>query len=308
MRELNLYCEEKTYDYGLLNVLEGVRKKLILDNSHVRFNWIESKTLRQNTKYDEGPACKFGPFFLIIENPKNKKFIVVSFWDQIEDFFFPDGTYWDMENCVEILTSVGAKRRGHTHELPTDVIYTPISYMPFTVRQENKIEEFLESEKTVPLKPSFQGHPYDFREFLLKDSRFEVLESVYEPDIYIKRLSESYLGLSINGAGEISHRDVEIMGCKSALFRTEFSIRLHEHLIPNHHYISVDWKDISFGDVYKAWKEMADRIIDRFESVKNDIEYLKFVGQNGRDWYLRNGTHERNIEIICELINLDKLF
>jgi hypothetical protein len=48
-------------------------------------------------------------------------------------------------------------------------------------------------------------------------------------------------------------------------------------------------------------------ILDRYNQVKDDIEFLKFISENGYQWYLENGTVDSNVRILKEIIDINKL-
>ena len=46
---------------------------------------------------------------------------------------------------------------------------------------------------------------------------------------------------------------------------------------------------------------------NKFYQVKDDIDYLMFVGENGRKWFEENGTVKANVKLLSKLLNFDKL-
>jgi hypothetical protein len=52
---------------------------------------------------------------------------------------------------------------------------------------------------------------------------------------------------------------------------------------------------------------LSNRVIDRYNEVKDDHEYINFVAENGRKWYLENGTVEANANIAIEILDFNKL-
>ena len=85
------------------------------------------------------------------------------------------------------------------------------------------------------------------------------------------------------------------------LLRTKFVGKFHNELIPNYHYIAIDVDD------YEDHKTIADKIINKYIEIKNDTALLDFIGKNGREWYLKNGTAEANADILVKLLDFDKL-
>ena len=66
--------------------------------------------------------------------------------------------------------------------------------------------------------------------------------------------------LSLNGAGEICNRDMEILASGSILFRPELNQKFHEELIPDYHYVTFD--------IHADANTQADIIIYKFNSIK----------------------------------------
>jgi hypothetical protein len=48
-------------------------------------------------------------------------------------------------------------------------------------------------------------------------------------------------------------------------------------------------------------------ILDRYNEVKDDIEFLRYISENGYQWYLENGTIDSNVRILKEIININKI-
>ena len=105
--------------------------------------------------------------------------------------------------------------------------------------------------------------------------------------------------LSLNGAGEICNRDIEVLSARSALLRPKLNLQFHNELIPDYHYISfeMDKDPIVLNKI----------ILDRYNEVKDDIEFLRYISENGYQWYLENGTIESNVRILKEIIKINKL-
>jgi hypothetical protein len=280
------------------------------------------KSMRESSGYT-GPNCKYGPFFMVIQNTENMKYFLVSYWDKLNDVRH---TNWDLENCVEIFTSIGLHHNDITYK-KIDITYTPTSFVGSTLENEQIIENlyseriklkkqsFLDKTnrfdpfgRIYPKKLMFRGFTYLFRQYIINDKRFIVNSDKIDELSYVKELDTYALNFSPNGAGEICFRDFEIMGLGTALFRQKLVVDFHNKLIPNYHYISVDFDDIPFNGYYEGyWELLANRIQERFNQVKNDYDFIDFVAKNGREWYTQNGTSEKNADIILNLMDFNKL-
>jgi len=189
---------------------------------------------------------------------------------------------------------------------------TPISYVCMNMSCENIISKLNpDRTKAKVEKLPFRGYLYEFRKFLSEDNRFDVVDktkNMLSVENYINEIANVNINLSLNGAGEICNRDIEILGTGTALFRPELKCRFHNPLIPDYHYIAVNTSDISTDiNFWKYYQILADRMYEKFKEVKDNDEYIDFVSKNGKKWYDENGTVEKNAEIILNLINLDKL-
>jgi hypothetical protein len=283
------------YEYLSKNCPSGI--ELVLKDREIE------KNLRGVSDQWHG-ACKFGGFYTIIENDVTKKYILISFWDRLEDVVYHrDGTDWDYENCVQLLTSTGV------HSKFWKFTYTPFTFIPTTVYIENKIEDLYNANipKVIHDKLKFNGKLYDFRRYMASDNRFNVTEDYYTPDEYFEDLTTHRIALGLPGAAETCNRDVEILGLGNVLLRKKITAKYHNELIPDYHYAAVEYEDIQNepSDIY--WKTLADRYLEKFEQIKNDDEYLNFLAKNGRDWYAENAKIDSAIKLAAKIIDFNKL-
>jgi hypothetical protein len=312
---INVHFENGGDRWCHVSVYQKLLKKLTESNKNIKFNFTDSIFKRTIENYS-GPACKYGPHFMILENEKNKKYFLISYWDKLKDVMTSSPiTNWDIENRVEVFASSGTHVNDFFYK-PLNFKYTPMSYTCMTIENEKLIDElYHQKNKRIYLeKPTFRGYLYQFRSFLESDDRFDmksVKTSYIGNSEYMKELDNNHLNFSVNGAGEVCNRDIEILGLGTALFRTKLVAKFHNELIPNYHYISVDFDDIPADDHkhdYNGhWKILSDRVHQRFMEVKDDHEYIKFVSENGRKWYEENGTVDANVNIIYNLLDFKKL-
>lgn len=310
--KINVYIELYGQEWAYVAVFHKIYKKIVSEYSDIDFKLIDAGLMRDPKTYVSA-GCKYGPFFMILENDDTKKYIVISYWDKLKNLTIEhDVTNWDISNCVEIIASSGA----HDNDLyyaPLNVDYTPFSYICARSENENIIEK-LYAEKSTKKYPdilSFRGYIYGFREYLMQTKKYNIIPihtSHLPSPKYLAELSGEYLNFSINGAGEICHRDMEILGLGNALFRMKLVGKFHTELIPNYHYIAIDCDDIPKNIAqYDYWALLHNRIIDRFEEIKTDYDFIKYIGENGRKWYLENGTINTNADIAFSLLNFSKL-
>ena len=245
------------------------------------------------------PACKFGHFFLIIENPDTKKYFLVSYWDKFRGI--DSGTFWDLENCVEIFTSVGIQSNEINFD-PINLTYTPTSGMSLFRQTEARIEEVYKNPKITPDSLFFRGGKYGIRAYLAEnEKRIHINDSRVSPTTFIDEMTLSSINIDINGAAEISCRTFDAMGLQSALIRPKLNVKYHNELIPDYHYAALKCDDL--GD----WKAVGEAYVERFEDLKKDPELVKFLAENGRKWYEENATMNAHVNILKNLLDFNKL-
>ena len=295
-------------------VLDSVANAIIEKYPEHEFEIIDPYPKYKKLYPDCGPGCKYSPHhYLYLLNPETKKYFLFSFWDRLEDIVdekLTTVTGWDTENIVEIFTSCGVTSLIWDQLIPAlDDVYTPWCYTYNNPRFHRGLDAYKNMPKQfIPSKPTFNGAVYTFREYLTTDSRFNVSSDILEEEDYYTWLASNKINFNLNGAGEVCHRDMEILAVKSALFREKINSKFHNELIPDYHYISVDCSDLKRTDLYEGfYKAKADRILDRYNEVIKDPEYLEFVANNGHQWWLENSKIDSIANISKELINIEKL-
>ena len=304
MRSLNFIFEEGAYEWGYKSIFLGFQKYCLQNIHDINFNCLDSFYVRQSLNYN-GPNQKYGPMYCTIENPETKKYILISYWDKLTDVI----NLFDLENCVDVYSSAGGHKDDITFK-PIDFNYTPISYVSTRTIYEDEIE-YAYNNLTPHIKQDkllFRGLLYLFRRYLSKDPRFNVTGEKIDFKDYIQNARQNYVNLNLNGAAELNQRDIELLGTGTAILRLQLSTKFHNELIPDYHYISVKFDDLDSSNKNIFYKNLSDRILDRYNEVKDNIDYLKFVGENGRKWYKENGTIQANIDILSKLVNFNKLF
>jgi hypothetical protein len=306
MKKLNIIFEDGGYEWGYKAIFRGFKNYCLQNVKDIEFNCVCSTSLRNTAGVTyRGCGEKYGPMYLMVENPDTKKYILVSYWDKLYDVI----NMFDLDNCVAVYSSAG----GHTNDIDCKALnfnYIPISYVSTLVSHEAYIEEALATitPSKIQEKLLFRGYLYLFREYLSRDDRFNVTSEKIEFKDYICDARSNYCNFNLNGAAELNQRDMELLGTGTAMLRPKLVTKFHKPLIPDHHYISVDYDDLQDGDMFSFYKKFSDRILERYNSVKDNIDYLKFVGDNAREWYLENGTISANVKILSKLVDFNKLF
>ncbi len=290
--------------------------RAIVDNlerayPHIEFRRINSDTCRY--KHDSQKKChandKYGYHSLIIENRETSKYSVVTYMDKI-DYMFDDCRNWDIENLVDVYASSGMHMEDTWYTPFTKLDVIPFTYHVATREHLTAIEAYDGIiSKTMPESPPFRGKLYRFRKHLSTDPRFpDVKDEYLRPDKYIHHMASNSINLSLNGVGGTCQRDMEILATGTCLFRPELNAKFHDPLIPNEHYISFKCDPSEGnGNFNRYYEAQADALWKRWNEVKDDQELIDRVAKNGKAWYERNGTVQRNGTIGMGIIDIGKL-
>lgn len=276
----------------------------------IQFNFVDAVKLRvqaEKVGLYLGPNCKFGPMYMMVACRETNKFFLISYWDTIKDIFECPSCGFSLSLMQELITTPGVVVDDIRFKPISYLKYTPFSYVPAKPEIETSIEVLYNQNlpKTNPDKPRFRNFPNDpFRMYIMKDERFDGIDkrdNMLMPAEYMAELNSHKINISINGHAEVCFRDMEILGLGNVLLRTKFVGKFHNELIPNYHYIAIDVDD------YEDHKTIADKIINKYNEVKDDAALLNFIGNNGREWYLKNGTAEANADILIKILDFNKL-
>jgi hypothetical protein len=238
--------------------------------------------------------------YIIIENPDNGKYFVISHADKggSEVTYFPD-----YENLVELFPCVGMQKDDFKYEI-IDTKYTPVSHVAHILVSEREAERLYnsKSKRIISDKPYFRSCAYLFRKWLYEnDNRFDIkCERIGEIE-FMEEMNQHAINIDLNCIGGVSDRTVNAMALGTALIRTKLPIEYHNPLIPNYHFAQVDCDDLS------DYPRLADAFIDKYEELKKSPEYVKFLSENGRKYYEENNTLEAHLNILKKVINFNKL-
>lgn len=170
-------------------------------------------------------------------------------------------------------------------------------------RKEKSFDEL--EDKLFMLFTTQRNDPYKLSElgYLNKD-----IKPVLPPEYFQKAINHK-IGLSIATLAEYCYRDIEYMAVGIPFMRVEYLRDLNPPLIPNHHYIAIDRK--KYGLPYNSGldrvggEKYVEAYIDRFLEVKDDKEFLNFVANNGRDYYVKYCSPQNRLNHILGLLNID---
>jgi len=255
---------------------------------------------------------------------------------------------WDSENLEQLLTTPGSERvrvaieeskkpedqinyhllrpysQGHT-KFPTHsrrIVY-PFTYFPYRLGDEAcDLDQYYNTRIPIEFRPTalgFRGMIYGNRLYtsqLISEPDIEITGNLLEFNMYFQEMASLTCVLSLSGMGEICNRDIEAMAVGTPVLRPALAdSECDDPLIPDYHYIAFDYERSpitvrqNFGDpLGNDFSLVAESLVRRWNEVKTDYEFLEFVGENARQWYLRNGTVEGHTKLFMKLFDISRLF
>jgi hypothetical protein len=283
--KLEFRFENPHTDWATLHVFKKYYEKFILDHPNIEVSYVNS-----SHHFDGNSSGIYSAHSMCITNLDTKKYIIITYWDRPIEMTW-DCNGWDSKNMVELIASSGT-----TPEMG----FTPFSYIPYNT----SFDTLSKNSKKIEDKPNneliFRGYLYGDRLNLSKTGLIKVVNSkIPSDDKYFEDLTNNKICLSLNGAGEICNRDIEILCSKSVLLRPKLKLEFHNKLIPDYHYISFEHDHDPLIQ--------SEIILNKYNEIKDNIELLKFISENGYQWYLKNGTVDSNVRILQKIINIKKL-
>jgi len=282
------------------------------------------------SKYGYGGTHSCMNFSII--NPINGNYILISFFDnwkyhfmkhmgwnpkKMKQFFYPGGF-----NYYDYFTFKKFSKNNLDLEFPNNIenIYNQFYYQPYFDCCYDLIDELYEKRKELRKDRSlfFRGWLWDFRKKMVENiSQKDILifdknenNNNLDYKSYLNEISNYYCSLSLPGGNEMCNRDIECFGIGSPIIRPSLNINYEDPLIPNYHYISCyqpcDYS-IDGHPKYISYEDFSKNLIRTWDSIKNDDEYLDFISQNARKWFVKNCKIDNNLNYIINKINLDLL-
>jgi hypothetical protein len=258
-------------------------------------------------------------FHFIIENEDNKKYFLLTYWDLTRQVKFEFEQY-DYENLVEIFTAHGSHDPFNNLTHDDTVKYTPINKVLWLRESELEIEKIMSNynmntqRRIIPDKLFFRvGDPYGFREYLVNDNRFnfKVGPRVLEKD-HIWELNNNWINMDVYSISGVSMRLIESFGLQTAALSVEFPQKLHSPIIPDFHYVKVDYDEPHICMVpgtcnVDHCKKLADSYLQTFSELKKDKERIDYIAKNAREYYVNNCTLDKHVNNLLEVIDLYKI-
>jgi hypothetical protein len=267
-----------------------------------------------------------------IVNPINKKYILISFFDNWK-YHFMSHLGWDAENMVQFFYPGGfnyldyytfkhQSKNNPDLKFPNNIenTYKQFFYGPYFDCCYDFMDELYETNK-ISMKEKklfFRGWMWDFRKKMTDNLNNEEIVIIdkntdnqnMEYSTYLSDLSKYKVSLSLPGGNEMCNRDIECFGIGIPVIRPNLNISYPDPLIPNYHYISCyhscDYT-IDGHPKYISYDDFKSNLIKVWNFVKNNDEYLSFISKNAKEWFDRNCKLETNLQYILNKIELNKL-
>jgi len=268
---------------------------------------------------------------LIITNEENGLYILFGThynWKQ----YFSTSSGWKPENMVKWFYTSGFNYLDYFNftakhsevKFPKDITktYQQIYYGPFMNKDMGLMTELYKNRNPTKQKMIFRGWLQDFRKKMvvgIKDNKEIDIFDVRDPnankssklsyELYLKDMSDYTCSLSLPGATEICNRDIESFGIGLPVIRPLLHTKYENPLIPNFHYISCyeDCKYWNGTPYYPSFKEVGEYAAVYWNMVKNNEEYLNFISENARNWYLENTSLDNHLKYIMSKLDLEIL-
>jgi hypothetical protein len=312
--------------YYVTTFFNKLYDKLCIDYPQYSF------TIKNEPQYeDNGYGSIYSCMNFSILNPINQKYILISFFDnwkyhfmqhlgwkpsKMVQFFYPGGF-----NYIDYFSFKNYEKDNPDIDCPSDIKtrYESFFYGPYEDGSLEFIEDLFKStsiESTIP-QLYFRGYLWDFRKYMIdhiKDPSILIIDrntnnQSLDYISYLKDLTQYRVALSLPGGTEVCNRDIECFGIGVPVIRPYLNIQYPDPLIPNYHYISC-YTDCKYWDGnpwYLNYGEFAEYLIYYLNKIKDDIEYLNFIRNNARSWFVKNCTLQNNINYVLSKLDLGGL-
>lgn len=116
---------------------------------------------------------------------------------------------------------------------------------------------------------------------------------------YCVELRNHHVALALPGWGNLCHREIEAFGAGTPVLMPRLLNQLHNDLVPDYHYISVDVEvDRDSPD------EIAGAIERRYREVSDAPALLRQIAANALAWYDENAAFPAALRLTVDLLGL----
>jgi len=278
-------------------------------------------------KYDNfGYGSIFSCMNFSIINPTNQKYMLVSFFDNWR-YHFMKHIGWQPENMVKFFYPGGFNYFDYFNwrkeTIGNDDLYCPLDitkiyksfyygpYGPSKIDYEHKedtLDEMIFRGWLWPFRSQMLSRVNDESIVIIEKRQNEAAETLSYED-YLKELSQYRCALSLPGGTEICNRDIECFAVGTPVIRPFINTDYDDPLIPNYHYISC-FSDIKYWNgnpEHSDFESFGDHLLETWNRVRYNEEYLRFISENARRWYEKHCTLDKNLRYLLRHIKLEEL-
>jgi hypothetical protein len=275
------YYRRDDWSKDLYNgVVEELKKEFIINENVVDF---------YNNKNEIFHTKKL----FIYENNKTKKFLVYDTSDHANSARIKP--LQKHENCSCIMkVQYNANINVEDNVVPH---FYYAKWINITEKIREKLIQIPKIKKNIYFKGALRAGRGKVLKFLKEMGIFENNTSKVGYEQYLQEIAEHKIALSLPGVGNCCHREFEIMAVGTCVIMPKLINSYKVDLIPDHHYISID---IDMSKL--SSKEIAEKIFERYNEVIDDDEYLRFIAQNGLEYYNTYCTLENTSKITKDMI------
>lgn len=314
-------------NFYVTNFFSSLYNKIVSQYPEHSFD-IENDSSYENNGYGSIYSC----MHLSIINPQNNKYIVVSFFDNWR-YLFMKHLGWKPELMTQIFYCGGFNYLEYFYwkqynlnnsdvYLPSDIEnkYYSFFYGTYNINYEETETILYNNRNLTNAIPSlcFRGHLWDFRKSLIDKLNLQDIIIVDKNtdnnnlnySEYLTDLSQYKAALSLPGGTEICNRDIECFSIGVPVIRPLLTVNYPDPLLPNYHYIPCydTYKYYEGYPVVLNSKAFQDSLIDCWNRVKNNDEYLNFISTNAKRWYKKNCTLSSNTDYVLSHLDLESLY
>jgi hypothetical protein len=315
------------FKYYVTNFFKKLYDRLLIEYPQHSFE------IKNEESYDSnGYGSIYSCMNFSIINPENDHYIVVSFFDnwkyhfmqhlgwkpqKMKKFFYAGGF-----DFLDYFTYKDTASYNLDLSFPENIknIYCPLFYAPYYDCCYEEIEILYKSRKNISLinKLFFRGYMWDFRQKLvenLSDDNILIVDKNNTGENldyieYLSEISKYSVCLSLPGGTEVCNRDIECFGVGVPVIRPFLQVRYTDPLISNYHYIncyhSCDYSDMGHPK-YLSVKDFQDNLQYTYHKIKNNTEYLNFISENARSWFVKNCSTNSNVDYIISELDINIL-
>jgi hypothetical protein len=246
----------------------------------------------------------------LIENLDTKNFYILSISDDLSHAILDLQNH---PNLQKILISQFYRKKIEHHVTATNIHkYSPWIYFHSDYNIDLKYwREQRDSILDYNNNIVFRGTNLESRPILnhINKNIFIGPNSIGSSEIYFRDVIQYKVGLSVSGRGEFCYRDIEYMAIGIPILRFEYRSEMYHKLIPDYHYISIPYPedmplDNGLPTDRLGMRRHAQMIENKFLEVCNNIEYLKYISENAKNYYDNYLTLKNSIDLTLNILNL----